>query len=71
MTWARLAQEMGWNVPKGRAIQALLWAELAVLPAEAERTRLLAPPTLDTVTVNIHSPAHPGASASHIARGRA
>lgn len=45
--------ELGRNVPKGRAIQALLWAELAPLPADAQRALLPAPPMLDTVTVNI------------------
>jgi hypothetical protein len=50
-----LGQAVGRNVPKGRAIQALLWAELAPLPAEAQRAPLPAPPTLDTVTVNIPS----------------
>jgi hypothetical protein len=45
--------ELGRNVPKGRAIQALLWAELAPLPPDAQRAPLPAPPTLDTVTVNI------------------
>jgi predicted transcriptional regulator len=50
---ATMGNELGRNVPKGRAIQALLWAELAPLPADAPRDVLPAPPTLDSVTVNI------------------
>jgi len=48
-----MGEELGRNVPKGRAIQALLWAELAPLPPDAQRAPLPQPPTLDTVTVNI------------------
>jgi len=50
---ATMGDELGRSVPKGRAIQALLWAELAPLPADAPRDPLPAAPTLDSVTVNI------------------
>ena len=50
---ATMGDELGWSVPKGRAIQALLWAELAPLPADAQRDPLPAAPTLDSMTVNI------------------
>ncbi len=48
-----MGEELGRNVPKGRAIQALLWTHLAPLPASTERAPLPAPPTLDTVTVSV------------------
>ncbi len=48
-----MGEEVGRNVPKGRAIQALLWARLAPLPPSSERISLPAPPTLDTVTVSV------------------
>ncbi len=48
-----MGEELGRNVPKGRALQALLWARLAPLPPSSERAPLPAPPTLDTVTVSV------------------
>jgi len=50
---AAMGDELGRNVPKGRAIQALLWAELEPLPLEAERIPLPEPPALDTLTMNV------------------
>jgi hypothetical protein len=50
---AAMGDELGRNVPKGRAIQALLWAELEPLPLEAERVPLPEPPALDTFTMNV------------------
>jgi hypothetical protein len=47
-----IGREVGRRIPKGRVIQALLWAELEPLPPTAQRVNLPEPPTLD-MTVNV------------------
>ncbi len=51
-----IEKELGRRTPKGRVIQALLWAELEPLPVGAQRANLPEPPALDTITVNVPGP---------------
>ncbi len=48
-----IEKELGRRTPKGRVIQALLWAELEPLPVGAQRANLPEPPALQTITVNV------------------